>query len=122
MRRLLLFLVLVVGCFGQDLYYTKGEVNGLFWGKMKSQERSGCWRVWMLVSMLLPPGLCQISPHGVTECTARDFPRSAMGYGQRAKQVLQQSSQCTLAHQYGCGLHVHEVQRSFKGKAGGVPY
>ena len=38
MRRLLLFLVLVVGCFGQDLYYTKGEVNGLFWGKMRSQE------------------------------------------------------------------------------------
>jgi hypothetical protein len=38
--------VLVVGCFGQDLYYTKGEVNGLFWGKMRSQEK-----IWMLAGL-----------------------------------------------------------------------
>jgi hypothetical protein len=38
MRRLLLFLVVVVGCFGQDLNYTKGELTGWLWGKMTSQE------------------------------------------------------------------------------------
>jgi hypothetical protein len=39
MRRLLVFVVLVVGCFGQDLNNTKGELNGLAWGKMTSQEK-----------------------------------------------------------------------------------
>ena len=39
MRRLLLFLVLVVGCFGQDLIHTKGEINGLFWGNLGSDSK-----------------------------------------------------------------------------------
>jgi hypothetical protein len=39
MKRLLLFLGLVVGCFGQDLNYTKGELNGLFWGKLASDNK-----------------------------------------------------------------------------------
>ena len=38
MRRLILFLM-VVGCFGQDLNYTKDELNGLAWGKMTSPEK-----------------------------------------------------------------------------------
>ena len=40
MRRPLMFLVLVVCCFGQiDIYHTKGEINGLFWGKLGSDSK-----------------------------------------------------------------------------------
>jgi hypothetical protein len=39
MKRLLLLLVLAVGCFGQQLYYTKDELNGLFWGKLTRQDK-----------------------------------------------------------------------------------
>jgi hypothetical protein len=40
MRRLLLFLVLVVNCFGQaSLIITKGELNGLWWRSASELEK-----------------------------------------------------------------------------------
>ena len=75
MKRLLLFLVLAVGCFGQnDTYHTKGEINGLFWGNLGSDSKRVFLECVLVGNRLVPAWLLADLP---STCSApfQQYPR-----------------------------------------------